>query len=1306
MADMQLPQSEFVDEQAENASSSLVLFYVGILRRRLWIILPILVICGTLGLFKAVRTPDLFRADTQLLVEKQASALDFANSGRDTRWDPNFHTTQQQLIKGRVVMDIALRNERIRDFLTSGDTSGAVSPFLKEFKQTIKALLGIKPGPPDEIWKKLADKISAVHIEDTDIFSITVRCTSAPASARIANEVSRAFQTYHRERHVKNLGTEYEMLKTEKDRAEKELLKSEREMQGFLENATLVSPSASQKDHPAIKALKRLNDELTEVNLERIVLSSEISVMKEVVEATHDLSEEGLEKRLFSIPTVEANRKLGETRKELSEAEKDLAMLRDTYGARHPKLKAAEMTVEVLRGQFSQTLQEISLQQSNRLQQLQQQEQDLKDELEKQNAQALELASEHFDYARLKSSIDRNTRVLDVLNEKMREADVGRGLAQIRVDIIETAEIPSRAENSLKIITVVLFLCFGLFSGCGMAFLFENIDDTIKTPEDLTDRLDVPLLGFVPEMEADAGTASRGADKATGFWEAIRILFKRMHDRFPGAMKSVTELPSVDEVDETPDEDRQHRGTFVVSEPMSSIAEAYRSVRASMLYSMPADEIRMIAVTSCRPQEGKTTTCCNISLSLAQTGRRVLLIDADLHRPMIQRTFNISSDYGLTSALVGEKEWKECLISPTIDDQVIEKLDILVAGPSSPTPSELLGSNKMKTILDEIRGNYDIVIIDTPPVLFASDASVVGVLCDGVILIVKSGDSTRSLLNRAVDRLTVVRARIIGSILNGVIVSRVGRYYSTYYHVGYSRYAKDYGRSYYESDSDEQAIPDLVASDEIEEHPGAQAEPGASDRVKDNGKKKRVAADESREQTMPPGEDVDRLQQDLNAEKVMRERAAARASETEHQLRDRIEELEAKSQEAVSNAESLESDLGETVQRARTEVASDSKQAEAAQGAASQFQAMMAQMEKKVEEAESRSASTEETLKSQLSASEQRLQQSVATQERKETQFQARIGQLESERTSVPEASPAVPQLPTPSDSSLALQQALAYMATGSFEEARGILAELVSKSPEINKAWELYIDLLSLANKQDELNDCARQLHGMDDTKAYLEASAWGHLALIQGDLGISQTYFEKARAMDSENAFVLESITKLDVQQDRIDKAREHAEELIKLDPQNPYAHYVTAFLLILRNQPEEAERALRLSISFRSTAEALHDLAWILCTRDAFEEAEEHARSAVRINDTNPAMWDTLGLILMNRENLADAEQALHRSLSLKADNVATLLNMTEIHARRGNRPKALELNAVLSEMQDKLSPADRDRLGIIRDLVVQG
>ena len=207
--------------------------------------------------------------------------------------------------------------------------------------------------------------------------------------------------------------------------------------------------------------------------------------------------------------------------------------------------------------------------------------------------------------------------------------------------------------------------------------------------------------------------------------------------------------------------------------------------------------MKTIMLTSSVPGEGKTVTATNLAAIIAETGKKVLLVDCDLHRPMVDRVLGLGKEKGLTSILAEGATLEECRQKVIVEGSATDTLDVITAGPRTASPSVLLGSDAMNRFLTRARSEYDWVLADTPPVLFVSDAAILSVPCDGVIVVVKSGTNSMSMLGRCTEQLRTVNAKVIGSILNGMLVSRIGRYYSRYYYYGYSRYAPDYQRSYY-----------------------------------------------------------------------------------------------------------------------------------------------------------------------------------------------------------------------------------------------------------------------------------------------------------------------------------------------------------------------------------------------------------------------------------------------------------------------------------------------------------------------------
>jgi succinoglycan biosynthesis transport protein ExoP len=765
-------------------NQSLLWFYLGIMRRRIWIILPVFVIVATIGIIQTFRTPRIYMATSKVLVERQGSPLvsleRAAQDGGQTGPNSEFYQTQVQLLRSRAVLDLALQDPPLKELVAIAMRTperGGFQKWMGEATRTVMATLGIPTVMTMEPWEALFKCVLASHVAETHFLLVQGLGRDAHTAAVIANAVARAFEQHHRQQAAASLGEAFVALKAEKEKQEQNLLEAERALQEFREKAESLTVPTAKEDQPAVERLSKLNSQLTEVQLRRIELTSQLGVMHYAARSneTAAVSDDAL----FALPVIKSDTTLVEGRQALADSEKDLAVLSDTYGKEHPLFLAGEAKVKLLREQFMKALGEVIRAHENRLKMLRDEEKELERQYDDQKRTAVQLAKESFTFSRLEGAVTRHRQLFEALVSRMREVDMSSGLIRTSVQIVERASPPKMAANASRLRGMLISMFVGMFLGVGIAFLVENLDDTIKTPEDLTERLPVPLLGFVPVMGQEKPPEGAPA---------------------PPREKVTVALP-----EKARDEDEANylaRGSVVLSEPASSVTEAFRSIRTSLFYSTPAHKMKVVAVTSCRPQEGKTTTITNLALSVSQTGKKVLLVDGDLHRPTTHRVLGIRSDVGLSDVLVGEIAWRDALQSVVMQDgRPLEHLRLMPAGRVSPNPAELLGSQRMRDLLSEWREAFDWVFLDTPPVLFVSDSSILSAMADGVILLVRAGSSTQALVSRAREQLESVNARIVGSILNGMVVSKVGRYYSYYQYHGYSRYAKDYHRSYHSDDS-------------------------------------------------------------------------------------------------------------------------------------------------------------------------------------------------------------------------------------------------------------------------------------------------------------------------------------------------------------------------------------------------------------------------------------------------------------------------------------------------------------------------
>jgi succinoglycan biosynthesis transport protein ExoP len=376
----------------------------------------------------------------------------------------------------------------------------------------------------------------------------------------------------------------------------------------------------------------------------------------------------------------------------------------------------------------------------------------LHDALEKQKQEENKLNESAIEYSILKRDLESYRQLYEGLMEKMKEAGVSAGLKSNNFRIVDVARVPTYPIEPNIPRNLAFAFMLGLTSGVGLAFLLEGLDNTVRTTEQAQMISGLPPLGMIP---MGSRTAREGPK--------------------PKRMVIATSKEAVELVTQV--------------RPQSQMAESYRALRTSLLLSNLGAPPKVIMITSALPQEGKTTTSINCAVVLAQKGIRVLLIDADLRRPSIHKTLGMGPRSGLSNVLTGSSTLQQAITRSTI----LPNLSILPAGTPPPNPAELLASSNMRDVLEELRGQYDHIVVDTPPTLSVTDAVVLSPRADAIVLVIRSGQTTKHALRRARDILMQVNAKVSGVLLNAVDLSSPDYYYYYEYKGKYSQYYRDAG---------------------------------------------------------------------------------------------------------------------------------------------------------------------------------------------------------------------------------------------------------------------------------------------------------------------------------------------------------------------------------------------------------------------------------------------------------------------------------------------------------------------------------
>lgn len=333
----------------------------------------------------------------------------------------------------------------------------------------------------------------------------------------------------------------------------------------------------------------------------------------------------------------------------------------------------------------------------------------------------------------LRREVDTNRELYNGLLQRFKEVGVAAGIGTNNISVVDEARIPSRPFKPNLRLNMLLALVLGLLGGVGLAFLLEHLDDTFKQPDEVEKRLNLPVLGIIP------------------------MLAQKRNDQRPIALVG-------------------HEN------PRSVFAESYRSLRTALEFSTSRGVPRTLTITSAESAEGKSTTALSLAIQFAQAGRKVLLIDADLRKPSLHRSLGLDNHLGLTNLLAGEQERPASIAQPTH----IPNLFVITSGPLPPNPAELLSSSKMQGLLVLAAEKFDLVLVDSPPVMGLADALILGNLCDDTLLTIAMGSTPRSHVQAACKRLRGARVHLLGALLNK-LEARVGAYgyYYGYYHSSY-----------------------------------------------------------------------------------------------------------------------------------------------------------------------------------------------------------------------------------------------------------------------------------------------------------------------------------------------------------------------------------------------------------------------------------------------------------------------------------------------------------------------------------------
>ena len=739
--------------------------YLAVVLKRKWLILSLAVVVTSLVAIQMYRTPSIYEATTQVQIEQKPRSVVSTNRGGESVLirgnDPNYWNTQLQKLKTQklarqVIMRLDLHNNA--NFLTpahrgTGIVAGvrsvfssrekapgeaerqqdaAAVPVIDEVELTADQLTPEQAKKFEPYEDALRENLSIDPVDRTNLVYIRFLHTDPQIASNVANTLATIF----RENDI---------------RAE---TAGSQKAEDVLANSIIDLQQRIQANEAKRINYKKQNDlplgQVQGQNLTAAQLGAYLAQMQEAererkqAEADYKAS---LDTRntagIWSIPQVQADKNVQRLREKISDLQEKRTALKVNYTDEWPEIKKIDEQLTQLNSELKRAPEEIIAGLKTRYDAAIKKEASAKSSYFGARSQANVQSIAETSLGDLDQAIETDRQNLNLYMQRANELKITNpDRLTGNVSTVEEARVPREPIGPPRVRNIIIALLLSLGLGVGLAFLLDYLDDTLKSVEDVDRHLHLPTLAIIPAPR-----------------EARRLLGRNAPEPEPGTNTALA----------------------LVSDVRSPVAEAYRHLRTSLLLSTPGQPPKTVLVTSSQPSEGKTTTAVNIATMLAQTGADVLVLDCDLRRPRIHAHFGLKNTKGVTNYLSGETNVSELV--QTYDK--LPNLKVISSGPIPPNAAELLGSDEMRKLLYVLAENFTHIIIDSPPAISFTDASILSTMVDGVMLVVHGGRSSRAVVRRAKQQLQDVGAHLFGIVLNNVKLEGTDYYYYSGYYSGY-----------------------------------------------------------------------------------------------------------------------------------------------------------------------------------------------------------------------------------------------------------------------------------------------------------------------------------------------------------------------------------------------------------------------------------------------------------------------------------------------------------------------------------------
>ncbi|HLJ50420.1 MAG TPA: polysaccharide biosynthesis tyrosine autokinase [Bryobacteraceae bacterium] len=733
-----VPGSYYVEPEIgrpvqEHADSAGIAEVMRILWRRKYIIAGLALIGVLAGLVPGLILTPTYRARTSLLLEgfneNYLNMRDItpvspvvANASAEAYLQNQLKILQSETLAKRVIDKLSLKGK----------------PQQPGWIARLGGMMGLKPAaksssPEDDRIRQFLKSLSVRSSLQSQIVEILYDSHDPLVAAEIANTIASEYVTLNRESRWQSVQDATEWLSRQTADLKVKLEQSGQELQDYARSSGLLFTNDPNQGTPSEERMRQMQEALSRAQSDRAAKQSQY--------------ETALNSTPETLPEVLDSAPLRQYQTSLVNMQRELAQLLAVYTPSYYKVQKLQADIANLQTTIAKERQNVMTRVKNEYQSAQRYEQLLSKSYGDQAHKVQEQSDKFTHYNMLKREYESTQQLYDSMLQKVKEAGMASALRATNIRLLDPARPPSDAYSPKNSLNCAIGLFAGLLFGVGLVIVREQSDLSVKRPGE-TRLMNLRELGVIPSANEDP--TLRGP-----------VLFGRQSNV---PLELVT----------------WHHGPGL-------LAESFRGALASILFSSgEADPPGVLVFTSVDSMEGKTTVLSNLGIALAETNRRVLLVDADLRRPRLHKVFNVCNDLGLTDLLRSNDPIEKLPLDGMVRHTEIPRVDLLPSGPGVARVMSLLYSSRLPALLQRFRREYDIVLIDTPPMSTFADARVLGRLSDSVVLIVRSGKTSREQLRAMYLQFLEDQTPVHGAILNDWSGSNAGGRYSSYANERYS----------------------------------------------------------------------------------------------------------------------------------------------------------------------------------------------------------------------------------------------------------------------------------------------------------------------------------------------------------------------------------------------------------------------------------------------------------------------------------------------------------------------------------------